>query len=462
MSNTSEKHYLLISLDALGDLTIRQPFFEGLIETGNRITLLVCAGMDVILPFLNKKICFITTNIVPANKIIPACIQEIDRLLTKINEISIDEVVCLTSHKTYLDEYLLFKLKNYTRWGFEPVEFQYHGLIVSQLDAQVEKIKIVDNSVKSIDFEHEIEKYQRLFQVLTASAYKFSLPKIYIDNNDVNEAQQILTAKNLQPEKYMLGCPGGIANITLKQYPKEKFLEAICSFKETYPYKILLVGIEAERDIIEWIVNAAKLKNIDIEYWVGTKDTFKHLLGLIKLSFFYFGNDTGVMHFAAALSKPVIVTMGGGHWPRFKPLANKSYVLTQKLPCFSCEWSCWIGEASCISKIDLKNIQNAFKWLFDEEEIANEVVDLGVEQSSIYLQDFTKGYNAVLALKNEHKYLKNDLIEKENFIQHSSQQTQALLKTLEERDKLLKQQNTWLTEKENYIQQLHKALSEKL
>jgi GT2 family glycosyltransferase len=100
------------------------------------------------------------------------------------------------------------------------------------------------------------------------------------------------------------------------------------------------------------------------------------MLGLIARSRAYVGNDSGPMHCAGALDVPVVARFGGGHWPRFLPLATRSFTATQKLPCFGCAWQCWLDEPECLTGVEAKTILDGFDWLLSDDA-AEQRVDLG-------------------------------------------------------------------------------------
>ena len=100
-----------------------------------------------------------------------------------------------------------------------------------------------------------------------------------------------------------------------------------------------------------------------VQTWVGDSTQLGLLLGLIRNSRLYLGADTGPMHFAGALGVPVVACFGGGHWPRFLPLAQRSFVATQKLPCFGCGWLCWLDEPMCISRVSVQPFKDALDWI---------------------------------------------------------------------------------------------------
>jgi hypothetical protein len=80
------------------------------------------------------------------------------------------------------------------------------------------------------------------------------------------------------------------------------------------------------------------------------------MAALLDASHGYVGRDTGPMHIAAALGKPVFAIFGGGTWPRFRPLARPSVSITLAVPCSPCDWRCEQRRSHCIKDIPVGEV----------------------------------------------------------------------------------------------------------
>lgn len=63
--------------------------------------------------------------------------------------------------------------------------------------------------------------------------------------------------------------------------------------------------------------------------------------------------ETSTAHIATAIDKPALVLIGGGHYGWFAPWrrSEKQVWLTNRLPCFDCNWRCPYEEPLCITRI---------------------------------------------------------------------------------------------------------------
>ena len=80
---------------------------------------------------------------------------------------------------------------------------------------------------------------------------------------------------------------------------------------------------------------------------------------LTQLSAGYVGHDTGPMHVAAAMNKPVLAVFGGGTWPRFRPAVAPSVALLVGVPCVGCGWVCAFEQPYCIKSVPAGEVLRA-------------------------------------------------------------------------------------------------------
>jgi len=100
------------------------------------------------------------------------------------------------------------------------------------------------------------------------------------------------------------------------------------------------------------------------QVWGSLATDWLQIFTLIAQSRAVLGNDTGLLHAAAALQRPVVGVFGGGTWPRFIP-AGPGAVVVNPLPCFGCQWDCAFGDAPCISALAPAEVQQALAHVLD-------------------------------------------------------------------------------------------------
>lgn len=71
--------------------------------------------------------------------------------------------------------------------------------------------------------------------------------------------------------------------------------------------------------------------------------------------------DTAAAHLGAALDRPTVVLLGGGHPGQFGPWSRsgRQRWLTHPLPCFGCAWKCPHPEPWCLTRISAAEVSAA-------------------------------------------------------------------------------------------------------
>ncbi len=133
------------------------------------------------------------------------------------------------------------------------------------------------------------------------------------------------------------------------RWPAGYFLEFMKMVNAKLPCRFLVTGEDAGHDLL---VGMAKNAGLEIINMANRLD-FKELVAMISLCRLCVYNDTGPMHIAAALGRPLVAIFGPGYLTRFDPrrISKRAAVLYNKADCAPCD------KRSCISMKCLKSIQ---------------------------------------------------------------------------------------------------------
>ncbi len=198
----------------------------------------------------------------------------------------------------------------------------------------------------------------------------------------------------LRAGQFVLGCPTGIENVGIKAWPESNFIEVLCATYQKHRLPFLLTGSSKEETSLRRIQELGMSKGIPVHIWVGLPADFGILLALIQLGRYYLGSDSGPMHFAAALGKPVVALFGGGTWPRFVPAARRAYVVAKALPCTGCLWNCCFKEPVCLSETEVSIITDGIDWILgnDPDEVRIMTHTPGIHELTQLVQAGQKHY----------------------------------------------------------------------
>lgn len=347
--------WVIVSLDSLGDIVLRQPLIKALMDRGDEVTLVIQQNNATLIPYLENRVTCICTTIYPYATPTQETLDTAENLLRQIQATSPDAIVIAPFSYTYLDEWLLTRMHNIPRYGF-----------LNALAPENTHSMLLSHACTVHPDMLDYKKNACLFNVLTGESIEDILPALTVPPSLIDEAKAILHRYELEPFQYVIGAPTGIANVSAKRWPEKSFADCVFYIQQKYNVEILLTGSVHEHALLQHIATLLSQKNCPVSIWVGNQHNIGLFLALIKLSRFYIGNDSGPMHFAAALEKPIVALFGGGTWPRFLPAARRCAVIAQMLPCYGCAWNCIFGDARCLSGIPIEQIMTGIDWIISD------------------------------------------------------------------------------------------------
>ncbi len=374
LPSSDKKSIVILSFDTLGDLILRQPLFTTLLDEGYAITVAVRDNYQSILPHLNGRLKAITTKINPYAPGNPEVLDQAKELYQKIADVQPDTLVSGPYNRTFLDDWLAAEFRKLDRIGFlNPAlsESPRDPFFVTPDQGRIPSAELFTQFVQVAEDSHEGVKNQSLLEALLGRASQKYHPTIKVTADLERRAEDALGKLKLKPGRYVLGCPAGTVNVPIKFWPEDEYVDLLAHLQDKHQLPVLLTGLPEESSFLERIAGKAKKRGIACKRWIGLPEDPVSLLGLIRHSRLYLGTDSGPMHLAAALDVPVVALFGGGTWPRFLPLAKRSFVATQQVPCSGCNWDCWLDEPICIRKVSVQKFCDGLDWILGSAKDKN-------------------------------------------------------------------------------------------
>lgn len=172
-----------------------------------------------------------------------------------------------------------------------------------------------------------------------------ALPHLIADSGNALQALHKLGLQ--QPQTKVLGlCPGAEYG-EAKRWPLEYFAE-VANAALAQGWQVWLFGSEKDIPYTAQINQLSAGKCLDL----GGKTNLAEAIDLMSLTSAVVSNDSGLMHVAAALNKPLVALYGSSdphHTPPMNAQANILYLGLECSPCFKRE--CPLGHLNCLKQL---------------------------------------------------------------------------------------------------------------
>lgn len=184
-------------------------------------------------------------------------------------------------------------------------------------------------------------------------------PKLEVQPQSIKEALKSLGLERPRSSsgKLLVLCPGAEYG-PAKQWPAEYFA-AVAKEKLQQGWQVWLFGSEKDQQVCDEVADIASpppLRGRDrdrvrVENLAG-RTTLEQAVDLMSLASMVVGNDSGLMHVAAALDRDLVAIYGSSDPGFTPPLNRRAQILDLKLECSPCfKRECPLGHTDCLTKL---------------------------------------------------------------------------------------------------------------
>lgn len=182
-------------------------------------------------------------------------------------------------------------------------------------------------------------------------------PNFAVNDNDIQQALQKVGLP--QPQKPVLALCPGAAFGPAKRWPPQHFA-AVAKAKIKEGWDVWIFGSPNEKVLADNI--QAHCDNACVDLCGKTR--LLEAIDLLSLASAVVSNDSGLMHTAAALQKPLVVLYGSSSAKFTPPLSESVKMLSLNLPCSPCfKRECPLGHFKCLNDLTPQQALEALETL---------------------------------------------------------------------------------------------------
>lgn len=360
------KNILYVRPDTFGDLVLFEPALRELIAVwpNARHTLLVRPGYESLAPLFSSNLRWRVAPLNPFSQSPSEGRAAFDALLRDLQKDPPDLIVGATLNRTWLEVALAARLPaaRSVALGTGRVDPLFTTALALEFGATT-----ADSLREQVEIDPAIREWEnnlRLVDHLLGRKVARTAPSLSVPADRQAAADQWLAQHKLPAGRWVALFPAGVANVKIKAWSPAGFAETAAWLQREHQLPVALLGHTSEAAILEEVAaGIARLGQPQPPVWLGRDGEIDLLAALLRNARLYFGHDTGAMHIAAALGRPIAAIFGGGHWPRFQPVARQAVSVIQPLPCFGCNWDCHFGDAPCVKTLQVADAQAALTKL---------------------------------------------------------------------------------------------------
>jgi len=188
-------------------------------------------------------------------------------------------------------------------------------------------------------------------------------PQLRVHPDDARSALDALQLHKPAEQRVLALCPGAEYG-EAKRWP-EAYYAALAQAYISLGWRVWLFGSDSDRRVCDNIAAQAGdyCKNL------AGKTSLAQAVDLLSLADAVVSNDSGLMHVAAALERPLVAIYGSSD-PGFTPPLNRQHeIVSLGLECSPCfERECPLGHLRCLRDISIDRVQTALKRVVKKYE----------------------------------------------------------------------------------------------
>ena len=334
--------------DTIGDLVLREPLYRALREAGHELIMLVQPLVAPLVPLVAPGAEVITLDLNAYEASLTPDSDALDALAERARAAEPEMLLVAPYQWTAVDARLSRELPDARRVAFNGVPF-FHPDLAEPPDWAV----LADTLLDVDEDTPELAKNKKLAGAVLGKAVRLGDPRLEPLDEQLAAADAVLDGAGLDADAYWVACVGHPPHAAVRNWPLERWTELLAGWAERHDRRFLVIGGADERETAREVIEGLD-EGVASDWFGATPDDLDTLVGLCARSRGYVGRDTGPMHIAGALGRPVLAVFGAGTWPRFAPAVDPSIAVTVGVPTAGCGWDAKVEAAYAIREVPLE------------------------------------------------------------------------------------------------------------
>jgi heptosyltransferase-2 len=184
---------------------------------------------------------------------------------------------------------------------------------------------------KAILSAHQVDYFLGLIDAMGWEVKETS-PVVHVNEDDTKAVSMMLSSEGICDDDMLVGLNPGAAYGPAKRWPAERFAVIGDWASKRWSAKVVLFGSPSEEAIAEEVATLMNAEPLN----VCGKTTLGQAMALIKRCNFFVTNDSGLMHIAAALNRPLVAVFGPTDHVQTKPVSRNARMVRHDFECSPC------------------------------------------------------------------------------------------------------------------------------
>ncbi|MBN2346036.1 MAG: lipopolysaccharide heptosyltransferase II [Candidatus Aminicenantes bacterium] len=222
-----------------------------------------------------------------------------------------------------------------------------------------------DRVAASDDHGHHQHYYLRIVEHLTGSRIERSFPAVLsVSDGERERAAAWLRGQGIPPGTPLLAVSPTAAYGSSKAWLPGRFRELIGRWLKGHPGSaVLLPGSPSEREGISAVAEGLPGRILNL----AGRLSLRQAIAVLAHCRLFIGNDSGLMHIAAALDLPLVAVFGPTEPGRTAPLAARFRLLYHRADCAPCRHRECPTDHRCMASVAVDEVLAAADGLWGTE-----------------------------------------------------------------------------------------------